>query len=55
MECEVQVAKISRLQILTKKKTVLVDELETLELQGYDVKGNVFSSLEGLPFSWTIK
>lgn len=54
LSCEVRLATIKKLEILTKQKTVLVGDYETLELLGYDSKGNVFSTLEGLKFNWDI-
>jgi hypothetical protein len=39
---------------LTKFRRINVGDLEVLELLGYDEEGNVFSTLEGLRFEWTI-
>ncbi len=52
--CEGRVAKVSRIEILTKLRTIDVGNIETLEILGYDQDGNVFSTLEGMRFEWTI-
>lgn len=45
LHCEAKIAKIERIQIITRHKVLLIKEIETLEVQGYDALGNVFSSL----------
>jgi len=53
-KCESRIAKVARIEILTKLRTIDVGNVETLEVLGYDEEGNVFSTLEGMRFEWTI-
>ena len=55
LNCEARVAPLKKLEIVTKQKSILVGDFETLELMGYDLKGNGFTSLEGLIFNWKIE
>jgi len=52
-KCESRVAKVARIEILTKLRTIDVGNVETLQVLGYDEEGNVFSTLEGMRFEWT--
>ncbi|KAJ5070893.1 nuclear pore membrane glycoprotein [Anaeramoeba ignava] len=55
LRCEVFVDKITKIEILTRSRTIYVDSsIELLEVQGYDSEGNVFSSLSGISFDWEI-
>lgn len=36
LHCEAKIAKIERIQIITRHKVLLINEIETLEVQGYD-------------------
>lgn len=54
VECEVFVDKISKMEILTSTRKVNVDNTESLDLQAFDENDNVFTSLTGLPFDWTV-
>jgi len=49
------VAKVHRIEIMTKLRTIDVGDVEILEVLGYDKEGNVFSTLEGMRFEWTIQ
>ena len=53
IECEVFVDLISRIEIMTSTRRVNVGEKESLDVQAYDNANNVFTSLQGLEFSWT--
>ena len=53
LQCEVQVATVESLQLLTNFRVLHVDDNEMVSLQAFDSEGNVFSSLEGLRFKWT--
>ena len=46
-------ALISKIEVLTKMRTIDVGDYESFELIGYDKKGNAFTSLEGLRFEWS--
>lgn len=48
-------AKVHRIEIMTKLRTIDVGDVEILEVLGYDKEGNVFSTLEGMRFEWTIQ
>lgn len=54
LKCEVRIALIESIKIVTRHKLLLINEIETLEVQAYDSLGNVFSSLQGLNFEWII-
>lgn len=54
LRVESRVAKIHRVEILTKLRTIDVGDVEILEVLGYDQEGNVFSTLEGVRFEWSI-
>ena len=40
---------------MTKLRTIDVGDVEILEVLGYDKEGNVFSTLEGMRFEWSIQ
>lgn len=40
---------------MSRSKTINLGEVETLELVGRDDEQNVFSSLSGMYFNWTIE
>ncbi|EGR28647.1 nucleoporin 210, putative, partial [Ichthyophthirius multifiliis] len=54
IKVESKIAKVHKIEILTKLRTVNVQDLSVLEIIGYDIEGNSFSSLEGLHFEWNI-
>ncbi|KAF2071451.1 hypothetical protein CYY_007225 [Polysphondylium violaceum] len=54
LQCEVFVDRISSIVIETTTKTMYKDDLEELFVRAYDSVGNVFSSIIGLEFEWSI-
>ena len=54
LKVEAKIAKIAKIDITTKSRTIDVGEMQTLEMVGYDQDGNMFSTLEGVKFEWTI-
>lgn len=54
LKCESRVTNVHSIAIMTKLRTIDVGDLEELHIIGYDKEGNVFSSLQGLRFSWSI-
>ncbi|KAM9969774.1 hypothetical protein ACTFIR_001611 [Dictyostelium discoideum] len=54
LQCEVFVDRISSIVIETTTKTMYKDDLEELHVRAYDSVGNVFSSIIGLEFEWSI-
>ena len=50
--CEVFVAQIRELEVLTNTRVVHAGDRVTLSIQGYDAHHNVFNTLSGLPFVW---
>ncbi|PAA63143.1 hypothetical protein BOX15_Mlig004751g1 [Macrostomum lignano] len=55
VKCDVIVDKPSRLEIeTTTQELYLHDAPEALVVRAYDDLGNIFSSLTGLPFEWSI-
>jgi hypothetical protein len=55
MKVEARVARLHRIEIATKLKTIDVGALEELYVRGFDEENNTFSSLEGVRFEWTIQ
>ncbi len=51
-ECEVYVDHVSSLIIGTSTRRINVGDTESLDVQAFDEHGSVFSTVEGLPFSW---
>jgi hypothetical protein len=51
---EVNIENIHRLSIVTFKRRLSVGDVDELKVQGFDVFGNTFHSLEGLDFHWDI-
>ncbi|XP_041366942.1 nuclear pore membrane glycoprotein 210-like [Gigantopelta aegis] len=55
LKCNVIVDEISKLLIDTTTRLLyLEDSPEELTVRGYDTEGNIFSSLEGLIFEWSL-
>ncbi|PRP86439.1 hypothetical protein PROFUN_05358 [Planoprotostelium fungivorum] len=54
LRCEVFVDWIESIEIQTTTRTISKDDVELLEIQAVDSQGNVFSSVMGLRFEWTI-
>jgi hypothetical protein len=52
---ESRIAQVHKIEILTKLRTIDVGDIQVLEVLGYDLEGNVFSSLEGMRFEWNIQ
>ena len=52
---QVLVAPIVRLSFSTRDKRLAIGQLGDVGLLAYDAEGNVFSSLEGLPFVWEVE
>ena len=54
VKCECRIADIHKIDILTKLRTINVNDYEVFDLIGYDRAGNSFTTLEGLSFDWKI-
>lgn len=52
LKIEAKIAEISRLDIITKARTIDVGEMQVLDIIGYDTEENKFSTLEGIKFEW---
>ncbi|KAG2392151.1 hypothetical protein C9374_012403 [Naegleria lovaniensis] len=50
--CEVFIDSISQVKLQTTVRKLTINELETLQVDGFDAEGNIFSSLTGLSFVW---
>lgn len=50
----VRIRDLKRIAIFTKSRIMNVEEVQNLELYGFDAENNTFTSLEGLRFKWTI-
>eukprot|EP00927_Polykrikos_kofoidii_P048648 TRINITY_DN42897_c0_g1_i1.p1 TRINITY_DN42897_c0_g1~~TRINITY_DN42897_c0_g1_i1.p1 ORF type:complete len:1505 (-),score=208.77 TRINITY_DN42897_c0_g1_i1:175-4620(-) len=50
----VHLAPITRIEVETRVRRMFVDEEEELTVMAYDRWGSVFSSLEGIEFSWNL-
>ncbi|KAJ6229270.1 nuclear pore membrane glycoprotein [Anaeramoeba flamelloides] len=52
---DVFVDTIAKLEILTTSRSIYLDSMiEVLQVQAYDLEGNVFSTVGNLPFEWEI-
>ena len=54
VRCEVYVDKISRIEIETTSRRMYHDDIEEIGVLAFDSIGNLFSTLEGLQFQWSI-
>jgi len=54
LHCEVFVDHIHSLRLLTTMRKLILDEMEVLRVQALDFSDNVFSSLRGVPFDWSV-
>ena len=54
LRCQVKVGKIQKIDIWTRYRQLSVNENEMIRVAAFDDEGNLFSSLEGLEFDWTI-
>eukprot|EP00946_MAST-07B_sp_MAST-7B-sp1_P000048 g48.t1 len=52
LQCEVWVAPVARIQILTTVRTLSLGYSEKIEVQAFDDRDNVFTSLAGVHFDW---
>ena len=52
-ECEVFVDSIAALAIGTSTRRINIGDAESLDLLAYDEHGDLFTTLEGVPFVWT--
>ncbi|KAL9658268.1 hypothetical protein ABK040_015591 [Willaertia magna] len=51
-QCEVFIDQIHELKLQTTIRKLVVNELETLQVDAFDSEGNIFSSLAGIKFDW---
>lgn len=55
LRCDVFVDTIEHIEITTRTRELLLEEEpERFELQAYDDEGNMFSTVRGHEFSWTL-
>lgn len=54
LRTEVVIDNINKIDIITTTRLMNKDDYEVLEVAGYDMNGNKFSTLEGIPIRWTI-
>eukprot|EP00915_Cephaloidophora_sp_WS-2016_P002576 GHVH01003457.1.p1 GENE.GHVH01003457.1~~GHVH01003457.1.p1 ORF type:complete len:2074 (-),score=269.05 GHVH01003457.1:99-6320(-) len=54
LRAEVHVTKIRRIELETSMRSINVGATEALQVRAYDSQGNVFSSLEGVRFTWAV-
>lgn len=54
LKSEVKIAEITRIEIITKTRTIDLEEAQAVEVIGYDREGNAFSTLEGIRFKWSL-
>lgn len=55
LRCETRIGRINNVKILTNMRSIDVDDINLLEVQAFDLEGNVFSTVEGLKFKWHIE
>ncbi|KAL7717565.1 Nuclear pore protein [Entamoeba marina] len=54
LRTEITIDNIHDIEIVTTTRLMNKDDYEVLEIAGYDVIGNKFSTLEGIPVTWSI-
>ena len=54
VRCEVIVDKVDRVEIETTSRQIFQDDVERLSVLAFDSEGNLFSTLEGLQFQWSL-
>lgn len=54
LRCEVFLGNVDKISIFTTTKNLATEDTSLIGVQGFDKEGNLFSSLEGLPFNWHI-
>jgi nuclear pore complex protein Nup210 len=54
LRCQAKVGAVDRLGILTHYRQFSVNENQHLQVAGFDDEDNIFSSLDGLRFDWTV-
>ncbi|EGG22364.1 nucleoporin [Cavenderia fasciculata] len=54
LRCEVFVDRISQIGIKSTTRTMYKDSVEVLEVQALDSQGNIFSTILGVEFEWTV-
>ncbi|KAL7711810.1 Uncharacterized protein QTN25_010558 [Entamoeba marina] len=54
LRTEVTIDNIHDIEIVTTTRLMNKDDYEVLEIAGYDAIGNKFSTLEGIPVTWSI-
>ncbi|BFU20828.1 nuclear pore protein, putative [Entamoeba histolytica HM-1:IMSS-B] len=54
LRTEVTIDSIDRIDVVTTTRLMNKDDYEVLEIAGYDAIGNKFSTLEGIPVTWSI-
>ena len=55
LTCDVFIAQLAWLQVLTTTRTMVVDELHVLSAQAFDHMDNVFTTLQGLRLRWEFR
>jgi nuclear pore complex protein Nup210 len=54
LRCEVYVDVVQRIEITSTTRTLYKEDVEMLSVQAFDRDGNLFSSVAGLQFDWSI-
>ena len=54
LTCEVYVDRIARIEIETTTRTMFKDDIERLDILAFDQENNLFSTVKGLKFRWSI-
>ncbi|KAL6059537.1 Fibronectin type-III domain-containing protein [Balamuthia mandrillaris] len=54
LRCEVFTDRITNIELLTTTRSMYRDDIEMLSIQAFDNDGNLFSTVEGLTFQWSI-
>ena len=52
LRCEVFIDKVHRLQLVQNTHLIYLESYAEATMQGYDMEGNMFSTLNGLEFKW---
>jgi hypothetical protein len=55
LRAEIFTDRIARFEVLTTNRDLRKEDVEVIGIQAYDTESNVFSTLDGLEFIWTVQ
>lgn len=54
LKIEAKIAQVAKIDIITKARTIDVEEMQVIDIIGFDKDENKFSTLEGIKFEWNL-